>query len=74
MSEVLAASVAAEVRAHMARQQVNQQRIAEVLGYSRQAFSRRMTGEVPFDVAELEKIATFLNVPVTSLLAAGRAA
>lgn len=69
-SASLPATVAGEVRAEMARQQINQQRVADALGFSRQALSRRITGEVPFDVAELEKIADLLGVPVARLIGA----
>jgi energy-converting hydrogenase Eha subunit A len=65
VSDALPLAVAAEVRAEMARQRVSQQPIADALGISRQALSRRMTGEIPFDVAELESIAGFLGVPVS---------
>lgn len=57
-------AVAAEVRAEMARQRVSQQPIADALGMSRQALSRRLVGEIPFDVSELEQIANFLGVSV----------
>lgn len=62
MSDVITASVAAEVRAEMGRQRVSQRRIAEVIGLSQQAVSRRLSGEVPFDVAELGRIAAELGV------------
>jgi transcriptional regulator with XRE-family HTH domain len=68
MSTLLPGRVAAEVRAEMARQQVNQQTIAEALKRSRQHLSRRLTGEIPFDVAELEIIAQALGVPVAQFL------
>lgn len=52
----------------MARQQVSQQHIAAALGVSRQAVSRRITGEVPWDLSELEKVAAVLGVPVNSFM------
>lgn len=67
-SASLPRAVAGEVRAEMARQQISQQRVADVLKVSRQAFNRRITGDIPFDVAELEKIAEFLGVPVTNFM------
>jgi len=73
-STSLPATVAGEVRAEMARQQINQQRVADALGVSRQAFNRRITGDIPFDVAELEIIAGFLGVPVTRFIGSGVAA
>lgn len=57
--------VAAEVRAEMARQQMTQQVLARQLGTTQQTLSRRMTGEVPFDVFELQRIADIFGVPVT---------
>ena len=35
---------------------------------SRDAFSRRITGKVPFDVAELEALSRFLEVSYSSLV------
>ena len=58
----------------MRAQRVSQYRIARVLGYSRQALSRRITGQIPFDVAELEKIAAQLGVPMSQFLPVARAA
>ena len=70
MSSGLAASVAAEVRAEMGRQNLSQQVIGEALGMSRQNAGRRLNGIIPFDVSELEKIATLLGVPVAQFLKA----
>jgi transcriptional regulator with XRE-family HTH domain len=61
--------VAAEVRAALARQGKRQRYAAEVLGISQQAMSRRMNGEIPFDVAELHKLADALAVPVETFMA-----
>lgn len=64
----LAARVAAEVRAEMARQRVTQETMAESLGWSQQKFSRRVTAEIAFDVAELERVAEILGVPLARFL------
>lgn len=72
MSEVITASVAAEVRAELARQRRPQRDLAEAIGLSQQAASRRLCGEVPFDIAELAKVAALLGVPIEHFL--GRAA
>lgn len=61
-------AVAAEVRAEMARQNLSQQQIARQLGVSQAAISRRLTGEIPFDIAELARIAQFLGVSLTHFL------
>jgi transcriptional regulator with XRE-family HTH domain len=68
MSVTLTQSVAAEVRAEMARQRIPQRAIATAMGLSQQAASRRLTGEVPFDTQELEAIAAHLHVPVIQFL------
>lgn len=60
--------VAAEVRAEMARQQMPQAKLAALLGVAQQTISRRLVGEVPFDVTELARIADLLKVPVTQFL------
>lgn len=60
--------VASHVRAELARQQKNQTRLGEALGLSQTAVSRRLTGEVAFDVAELATVAAYLNVTLGSLL------
>lgn len=60
--------VAAEVRAEMARQRMSQSRLAELLGVAQQTISRRIVGEVPFDVSELARVAELLNVPMTQFL------
>lgn len=56
------------MRAEMARAGVTQDVLAEVLGFSRQALSHRLLGNVEFRVSELERIAAFLGVPVATLL------
>jgi len=63
-----AASVAGEVRAAMARRRISQTALADALGMSQAAISRRLTGALPFDVAELSAIAEILDVPLASLL------
>lgn len=62
--------VAGAVRAELARRRIPQSALADRLGQSQQAVSRRLRGVVAFDVAELAAIAEFLNVPVTALLPA----
>lgn len=60
--------VAGEVLALMGRNRVSQKRLAAELGISQQSLSRRITGEVPFDVDDLEIIARFFARPVAELL------
>lgn len=52
----------------MARNRITQAQAAEHLGLTQPAISRRMTGAVPFDVAELDKLADLLGVTVASLV------
>lgn len=60
--------VAAEVRAEMARQRMSQVKLAELLGVAQQTISRRIVGEVAFDITELVQIARVLDVPVRQFL------
>ena len=61
--------VAAEVRAEMARQHASQTALATILNTSQAAVSRRLRGQVPFDVTELETIAGHFGVPVSQFIA-----
>lgn len=61
--------VASEVRAEVARQNVTQYDLAEVLGVAQPSVSRRLTGKHPFDTDELDKLAAFFDVPVDRFLA-----
>jgi transcriptional regulator with XRE-family HTH domain len=63
-----AASVANEVRAAMSRRRMSQMQLAEALGRSQAFVSRRLTGEIAFDINELATIAEALDVPITALL------
>ena len=59
-------TVAAEVRAELARQRISGRQAARRLGWTQQSLSRRLTGDIPFDVAELAELAALLGVPVTA--------
>lgn len=63
----VAKSVAAEVRAQMARRQLSGKSIAREMGISQQSISLRLTGKVPFDVTELAHVARILGVEIVSL-------
>lgn len=67
-SQTLADTVAREVRAEMGRQRVAGSALAKHLGVSDMYISRRLNGDVPFDLADLEKVADALSVPVTAFL------
>lgn len=55
------------VRAELARAEWSMTHGAEVLGISPPAFRRRIRGQIPFDVAELETLSKALGVPYWSL-------
>lgn len=61
-------TVAANVRAEIARQRITQRTLASALGMSPAAMSDRLSGKTPIDVNELEAIARFLKVSPESLL------
>lgn len=54
--------VARRIRGLMAELQIRQKTVAEVLGYSQQALSRRTTGAVAFSVDEIETLARLFGV------------
>lgn len=60
-------TVAAEVRAELARRKVSQTQIAMLLGISQAGVSRRLLGQTPMDVNEIAAIAEFLDIPVAAL-------
>lgn len=60
--------VADNVRAELARQGKRQVDIAEQLGFTRQALSKRLHGHVDFRVAELHAIAELLGIPISKLV------
>lgn len=65
---VLRHRIAAEVRAQMARRQVSGASMAVTLGKSQKWMSRRTTGEIAFDMDDLEQVAKVLEVDVEQLL------
>lgn len=60
---------AEELRAVLARRRMSGAELARRTGMKQPYLSRRMTGEVPFDLDDLEIIARELEVSVTQLLA-----
>jgi len=57
--------VAGEVRAHLARRGISGNQAALRLGWTQPYMSRRLSGNVAFNVADLAAIARLLQVPVT---------
>ena len=68
MATPLAIAIAEEVRVEMARQRVTGRQIAELLGISENTLSHRLAGRYEFRASELDKIARYLNVPITNLI------
>jgi transcriptional regulator with XRE-family HTH domain len=60
--------VAEEVRVAMTRRRISQATLAGQLGMSQAALSRRLQGEVPFDVDVLSRISELLDVPISVLM------
>lgn len=61
------ASVAGEVRAEMARKRMTGRELSRLTGKSQPYWSRRLTGDVAFDVDDLVTVAALLDVPVTNM-------
>lgn len=61
--------VSGEIRACMARGQRTQGELAAVLGLSQPSVSSRLKGDVAWDVDELAKVASWLDVPLAELIA-----
>jgi transcriptional regulator with XRE-family HTH domain len=65
--------VAAEVRAELARKKISGIRAAKALGWSQYYVSVRLRGEVAFSLADLEKMAEYLEIPVMKFFGSARA-
>lgn len=68
MPKPLTETVAAEVRAELARQNISRTDAAAKLGMSRTLLWSRLRGETPFKVSELECLAELVGVPVSRFL------
>jgi transcriptional regulator with XRE-family HTH domain len=64
-------AVAEEVRAAMARKRLTQTQLGRLLGLGQSAVSRRLSGEVPFDVVELHRIAEATGFDVETFIRTG---
>lgn len=62
--------VSANIAAELARQGLSKSALLPVLGVSRGTLYSRFADGPPFDTDELERIAAFLDVPVTSFWSA----
>lgn len=64
-------AVAEEVRAAMARRRITQAALGRILGLGQSAISRRLSGDVPFDVVEINRIAEATGVDASLLIRTG---
>lgn len=58
------------VRAELARLGLGQDRLAEMLGVSQPQISKRLSGTIGFEAAELVRIAAELDIPMARLVEA----
>lgn len=70
MTTDLSRTVAGSVRAEMARRKTTQRQVADAIGTSQAAVSRRLSGLVPFDVDELAAVADLFEMDPRDLLPA----
>lgn len=68
VSNEASTTVAANVRAEVARQRIAQVRIAEALGLPQPSVSKRLRGLTPFSIDELQGLAGLLGVPLSVFL------
>lgn len=64
--------VAATVRAEMARVNITQQRLAEMVGVSQQGISDRLRGKTPFTINEVGILAPLFGMIPAELIAGQR--
>ena len=63
------ARVVAAIRAEMASQQRTGAALAHVLGVTEPTVATRLDGEIPFDLVELERVAGWLGLTPSELVA-----
>ena len=56
------------IRAEAARRNLSQREVAERIGMSQASFSRRMNGEQPWDLNELDKLADLFRMDVREFI------
>jgi transcriptional regulator with XRE-family HTH domain len=74
MAQTYNETVAAEVRAEMARQRRSQADIAAGLGWTQAFLSRRLNDDVAFSTDEIERLAGALGIPLSQLVTPAQAA
>jgi transcriptional regulator with XRE-family HTH domain len=66
--DTLAERAALEIRAEIGRQQRSSASLARELGWSKMYLSRRLSGEMPLNLVDVERIADALHVPIRQLM------
>ena len=61
--------VAAAIRAEMASQRRTSEALARVLGVTEPTVAARLDGQIPFDLVELERVAGWLDLTPSELVA-----
>lgn len=69
MPDPITPHVAGNVRAEMARARVSGRKLADTLGMTNQSLAQRISGQIPFDVDLLARVAAVLDLPIERLLA-----
>lgn len=64
----LTRAIGAALREALRRRGIRQEGAAATLGLSQAAISRRLAGEVPWRIEELEALAELLGIPLAELL------
>jgi transcriptional regulator with XRE-family HTH domain len=60
--------VASEIRAELGRRNLSQHHLARGIGWTDAKLGRRLNGQVPWSVADVELIASVLDVPRSQFL------
>jgi transcriptional regulator with XRE-family HTH domain len=68
MQQSVTERVATAIRVEAARRNLSQTAVGEILGLTRFAMSRRMTGVQKFTIVELDRIAQAWDIPLATLL------
>jgi transcriptional regulator with XRE-family HTH domain len=68
MTHSVTEAIAANVRAEAARHRTDQDAVATHLGLSTSSVSRRFSGERPFAVADLVRLAAWWDISISKLL------
>lgn len=67
-SRMLQDHVAGEIRAELGRRHQTQRDLARALGWTEVRLGRRLNGQVPWSIEDVELIASILDVPRSQLL------